>query len=80
MQVDAHLPANLGRGTFNDFIRGNTISYLAQVLYASTGGVNPLWMDWTLEDNHALLDNDMDALFLMRNLQRIARTYGTKQV
>lgn len=55
----------------------SSILPLAQLFSASTAGFHPLDLDWEVEENAALVDNDHQTIDSLRSLQALSQEYST---
>ena len=74
MQVDIYLRFSQAP-VMCEAMEMRSILILAELFKASTGGFDPLYLDWTKEQNAELVENDKAAIMSLKALQNLSHEY-----
>lgn len=74
LQVDIHLGSSKAPAMC-EAMEMRSIFVLAELFKASTAGFDPLWLDWTKEQNAELVENEEVAIMSLKALQDLSQDY-----
>jgi kynurenine formamidase len=74
MQVDVYLRKRDAEAVCQA-MEMNAVKVLAELFHASTSGMDPISLDWDLDDNKALLGHDINIIAAMKKLQELSQDY-----
>ena len=74
LQVDIHLRSS-EPSLLCESMEKRSVLVLAEAFKQSTGGLNPLILDWEKQENWALIENDTIIVEAFQNLQALSQDY-----